>query len=91
MVYIKNIKRAFTYKALNRLIQGSAADQTKQAIISCHTAGYTPKIQIHDELCFDIRSDDDIKVIKETMETCMEFKVPSKVDVALGDDFGQAS
>ena len=87
----QNIKRAFTYKALNRLIQGSAADQTKQAIISCHEAGYTPKIQIHDELCFDIKSEDDIKVIKDTMETCMEFKVPSKVDVALGDDFGQAS
>jgi DNA polymerase I-like protein with 3'-5' exonuclease and polymerase domains len=33
----------------------------------------------------------DVKIIKETMENCMEFKVPSKVDVALGDDFGQAS
>jgi DNA polymerase I-like protein with 3'-5' exonuclease and polymerase domains len=86
-----NIKRAFTYKALNRLIQGSAADQTKQAIVSCYEAGHLPKIQIHDELCFDIKDDNDIKVIKETMENCMEFKVPSKVDVALGDDFGQAS
>ena len=86
-----NIKRAFTYKALNRLIQGSAADQTKQAIVSCYEAGHLPKIQIHDELCFDIHNEKDIKTIKETMETCMEFKVPSKVDVALGDDFGQAT
>ena len=86
-----NIKRAFTYKALNRLIQGSAADQTKQAILSCYEAGYLPKIQIHDELCFDIETEDDVKVVKETMEKCMDFKVPSKVDVALGDDFGQAS
>ena len=86
-----NIKRAFTYKALNRLIQGSAADQTKQAIVSCYEAGHLPKLQIHDELCFDINNDDQVKSIKETMETCMDFKVPSKVDVSIGDDFGQAS
>jgi DNA polymerase I-like protein with 3'-5' exonuclease and polymerase domains len=86
-----NIKRAFTYKALNRLIQGSAADQTKQAIIACKNAGFLPKLQIHDELCFDIESKSDINKIKETMENCMEFKVPSKVDVALGEDFGQAT
>ena len=87
----KNIKRAFTYKALNRLIQGSAADQTKQAIISCHEAGYTPILQVHDELCFNIKDDSDAKKIKETMENCMEFKVPSVVDISIGDDFGQAS
>ena len=86
-----NIKRAFTYKALNRLIQGSAADQTKQAIIACKNAGFLPKLQIHDELCFDIESKSDINKIRETMENCMEFKVPSKVDVALGEDFGQAT
>jgi len=86
-----NIKRAFTYKALNRLIQGSAADQTKQAIVSCYEAGFLPKVQIHDELCFDIQTEDDINKIKHTMEHCMEFKVPSKVDIALGDDFGQAT
>ena len=86
-----NIKRAFTYKALNRLIQGSAADQTKQAIIACKNAGFLPKLQIHDELCFDIKDKSDINKIKETMENCMEFKVPSKVDVALGEDFGQAT
>jgi len=85
-----NIKRAFTYKALNRLIQGSAADQTKQAIVSCYEQGYLPIVQIHDELCFNIKPGDEIK-IKEIMENCMEFKVPSVVDISLGDDFGQAS
>ena len=86
-----NIKRAFTYKALNRLIQGSAADQTKQAILKCYEAGHLPIVQIHDELCFNISGDEDIKQIQEAMETCLEFKVPSKVDVALGEDFGEAS
>ena len=85
-----NIKRAFTYKALNRLIQGSAADQTKQAIVSCYEQGYLPIVQIHDELCFNVKPGDEIK-IKEIMENCMEFKVPSVVDISVGDDFGQAS
>jgi len=84
------IKRAFTYKALNRLIQGSAADQTKQAMVSCHEAGYLPILQIHDELCFNVKDGDELK-IKEIMENCMEFKVPSVVDISIGDDFGQAS
>ena len=38
--YGNNIRRAFTYKALNRLIQGSAADQAKQAMIDCYKAGH---------------------------------------------------
>ena len=85
-----NIKRAFTYKALNRLIQGSAADQTKQAIVSCSHLGYTPLLQIHDELCFNVHDEDVKKFVKE-MEGCVELNVPSVVDVALGNDFGSAT
>ena len=85
-----NIKRAFTYKALNRLIQGSAADQTKQAIVDCYQQGYLPMLQIHDELCFSIKDDKDVWIIKDTMENCIELKVPSVVDVALGKNFGEA-
>ena len=85
-----NIKRAFTYKALNRLIQGSSADQTKQAIVECHKNGYTPLLQIHDELCFNISGEEDVDRIKACMENAIEFKVPSKVDVSIGNDFGEA-
>jgi len=84
-----NIKRAFTYKALNRLIQGSAADQTKQAILSCYELGYLPLLQIHDELCFNVLKDDVPKIVK-AMEDCVKLNVPSVVDVALGNDFGSA-
>jgi DNA polymerase I-like protein with 3'-5' exonuclease and polymerase domains len=84
-----NIKRAFTYKALNRLIQGSAADQTKQAILSCYELGYLPLLQIHDELCFNVLEDDAQKIVK-AMEDCVKLNVPSVVDVALGNDFGSA-
>ena len=85
-----NIKRAFTYKALNRLIQGSAADQTKQAIVACVELGYQPLLQIHDELCFNVLEDDVEKIVR-AMEGCVQLNVPSVVDVALGDDFGSAS
>lgn len=85
-----NIKRAFTYKALNRLIQGSAADQTKQAIVTCYKLGFLPLLQIHDELCFNV-NDEDVEKIKRAMESCVELCVPSIVDVALGSDFGEAT
>ena len=86
-----NIKRAFTYKALNRLIQGSAADQTKQAVVSCHELGFTPLLQIHDELCFNIESQEQVDKIVREMEGCVKLKVPSVIDIALGKDFGEAT
>ena len=90
-IYGNNIRRAFTYKALNRLIQGSAADQTKQAMINCHKQGYQPILQIHDELCFSINDESDIIGVKEVMENAIEnLKVPFKVDVALGRSWGEA-
>ena len=90
-IYGNNIRRAFTYKALNRLIQGSAADQTKQAMINCYKQGYKPLLQIHDELCFSINEESDIVGVKEVMENAIEnLKVPFKVDVALGRSWGEA-
>ena len=90
-IYGNNIRRAFTYKALNRLIQGSAADQTKQAMIDCYKAGFQPLLQIHDELCFSINEEKDIKQVKELMENAIEnLKVPFSVDVAMGKSWGEA-
>ena len=85
-----NIKRAFTYKALNRLIQGSAADQTKQAIVSCYELGHLPIVQIHDELCFNVKDKKDIDKIKSVMQDCVKLNVPNVVDIALGKNFGEA-
>ena len=90
-IYGNNIRRAFTYKALNRLIQGSAADQTKQAMIDCYKAGFKPLLQIHDELCFSIEKESDVKSVKHIMENAIDsLKVPSKVDIALGKSWGEA-
>ena len=84
------IKRAWTYKALNRLIQGSAADQTKKAMVALHKEGYVAHIQVHDELDFSVANEKDKTKIKEIMETCVELQVPSKVDVECGKNWGDA-
>lgn len=84
------IKRAFTYKALNRLIQGSAADQTKLAMVTAYEAGYLPLIQVHDELDFSVASETDAKRISEIMECCVDLAVPSVVDAEFGLTWGEA-
>ena len=76
-------------KALNKLIQGSAADQTKKAMLDCYEKGHLPLLTVHDELCFSIHSQEQAKEITEIMETGLELKVPSKVDQELGDNWGE--
>ena len=80
------IKRAFTYKALNKLIQGSAADMTKKAMIQLHKEGITPHIQVHDEL--DISVDNNADKIKDIMESAVDLEVPNKVDYESGSNWG---
>ena len=87
--YGMNIRRAFTYKALNRLIQGSAADQTKVAMAECYKEGLVPLLTVHDELCFNVESEEQASRITEIMETSTELKVPSKVDQELGNNWGE--
>ena len=83
------IKRAGTYKALNRLIQGSAADQTKKAMVDIYEElGIVPLIQVHDELDCSVKSEIEARKIKNIMETCVELEVPSKVDTDLGESWG---
>ena len=82
------IKRAFTYKALNKLIQGSAADMTKKAMLDLHNEGIVPHIQIHDELCVSIENDAQAKKIIEIMENAVTLEVPNKVDYEHGINWG---
>ena len=78
---------AFTYKALNRLIQGSAADMTKKAMVDLHEKGIIPHIQIHDELCFSI-TDHEPELIKDLMEQTIPLEVKNKVDFESGPNWG---
>jgi len=82
------IKRAYTYKALNRLIQGSAADMTKKAMIELHKEGIIPHIQVHDELDISVKDKQQAELIKNVMEDAVSLEVPNKVDYESGPNWG---
>jgi len=82
------IKRAYTYKALNKLIQGSAADMTKKAMLELYKAGITPHIQVHDELDISVENDKQAQQIVQIMESAVGLEVPNKVDYESGKNWG---
>jgi len=83
------IKRAYTYKALNKLIQGSAADMTKKAMLELYKEGIIPHIQVHDELDISVQDEAHAKKIVEIMEHAVKLEVPNKVDYEYGDNWGE--
>jgi len=82
-------RRAFTYKALNKLIQGSAADMTKKAMVELYKEGITAHIQIHDELDFSVMNELEAAKIKDIMENAVDLEVPNKVDYESGPNWGE--
>jgi len=82
------IRRAMTYKALNKLIQGSAADMTKKAMLDLYNEGIIPHIQIHDELDISVVDDNHAKKIVEIMENAVTLAIPNKVDYESGETWG---
>ena len=87
--YDEPLKRAFTYKALNKLIQGSAADMTKKSMVALYENGIIPHIQIHDEVDISIESPEQAEKIIEIMESAVTLKVPNKVDYEQGANWGE--
>ena len=82
------IKRAYTYKALNKLIQGSAADMTKKSMLELYKEGIVAHIQIHDELDISVKDDKHAKKIVEIMESAVDLEIPNKVDYEKGKNWG---
>jgi DNA polymerase I-like protein with 3'-5' exonuclease and polymerase domains len=89
--YGSRIKRAMTYKGLNRLIQGSAADQTKAAMIALHKAGFRILLQVHDEIALSVDNQDQAKEAADIMAKAVNLEVPSRVDVEAGPSWGEAA
>ena len=87
--YGDTLKRSFTYKALNRLIQGSAADMTKLAMLGLWEEGIVPHVQVHDEVDISIQDEEQAKKVVEIMENCVKLSVPLVVDTELGPNWGE--
>jgi DNA polymerase I-like protein with 3'-5' exonuclease and polymerase domains len=88
--YGPRIKRAMTYKGLNRLIQGSAADQTKAGMLALHKAGFRILLQVHDEVAVSVQDKDAALEAARIMKDAVNLEVPSKVDTELGPSWGEA-
>jgi DNA polymerase I-like protein with 3'-5' exonuclease and polymerase domains len=89
--YGSRIKRAGTYKGLNRLIQGSAADQTKAGMVALYKAGFNLLLQVHDEVALSVRNIDEAREAADIMAKAVTLEVPSRVDVETGPSWGEAA
>lgn len=90
-----NITRAYTHKALNRRLQGSAADLMKTAMDICEQDGIfdetgVPRLTVHDELDFSDPGGRDkaFKEMHHVMETCMPLRVPVIAGLETGSTWG---
>lgn len=78
----------WTFKALNRLVQGSAAIQTKNALIALDSGGFAPRLTVHDEFDFSTGTESRAREAAGIMSAALPLKVPSRVDVKIGTDYG---
>ena len=76
--------RAFCSKALNRLIQGSAADQAKVAMVNAYKSGMDLRLPVHDEINAMVADEQESNKLKEIMEQAIPLKVPVIADIDLG-------
>lgn len=84
------VARADAHKALNAVVQGSAADQIKKCLILLDDEGITPHVQIYDELNGSFGDDPEIRRFQEIMEHAIpEFTVPFKADPSIGPSWGE--
>ena len=84
------LKRAYTYKALNRLIQASAADMTKKAMVDIYKSGRLPMIQVHDELAMSVKDRAEAEEVSKIMVGAVPLEVPSQCDIEIGPSWGEA-
>jgi DNA polymerase-1 len=94
-IYGSNIKRAYTHKATNRKLQGSAADLCKMGMYQCWKDGLfdavgVPRLQVHDELDFsDPGGKDEVfREIQHIMENAIKLSIPVIAECEVGPDWG---
>lgn len=78
------------HKALNRLVQGSAGDQTKLAVVTCMESGLDLQLQVHDEIDTSVYNPEHAEKIADVMRNCVQLSLPSKVDVEIGKSWGDS-
>lgn len=91
-------RRSFTHKALNALLQGSAADIMKKAMVQIAESGVmdvlgAPHLTVHDELDGSLPPTQEameaLAEMKHIMETCVALEIPLTVDQVIAASWGQ--
>lgn len=91
------VQRAYGHKALNRLLQGGAADVIKKAMVDQYESGVfdvvgVPLVTVHDELGFSdpctTASEEAFRHAEHIMENCVPLRVPLRVDCEVGPNWG---
>jgi DNA polymerase-1 len=92
----RNIREMTERMAVNSIVQGSAADLIKKAMIEIDTELEKKKtamlLQVHDELIFEAPTAEQKAVapmIKKTMESVERISVPLKVSVTAAGNWGE--
>jgi DNA polymerase I-like protein with 3'-5' exonuclease and polymerase domains len=82
----------WTHKAFNRIIQGTAAEQTKRIMLAVAEAGWGDRImlQVHDELDCSLRSMEEAEAVAEVMRTAVPMRVPTIIDIEGGPSWGES-
>lgn len=80
----------FTYRAFNRIIQGSSGDQTKEAVVALDEAGCFIQLQVHDEVDSSDDSPEQSAHWATIMKEVVPCNVPHKIDIELGESWGEA-
>lgn len=78
------LERAYTNKAWNSVIQGSAGDQTKLAMVELDAQGFDTILQVHDEVGLGVDSEKEALEAKATMENVIKLELPVVADLKLG-------
>lgn len=94
-----NIRQFAERVAVNTPVQGTAADLLKLAMIKTSKAlkdknlSANMLLSVHDEIVFEVMEsdvDEAVKIIKHTMETIWDLKVPLKVNIDQGENWAEA-
>jgi DNA polymerase-1 len=81
----------WTHASANRIIQGSAADQMKSAMLLMWREGVVPILTLHDEIGASVSDDVEPLRLKEIMETALPgFSIPFICDPSIGDNWALA-
>lgn len=85
-----NDKYDWIHTALNRVIQGSCGDQTKQSLVNLDEEGYFLQMQIHDEVTSSVETKEQAHRMGEVMENSVALNLPFRCEVKIGPTWGDA-